>query len=192
MNIPLQPLVLSPLPYSYDAFEPFLSKEAMMVHYLGHHRNYVNKFNELIARLEGGEKLGRDISPLDLEFNFYGNLLHQYYWNSFTPKKTIPETFTKRLIRDSFNTTEQFLDEIGSAASSIKGSGWVVVTEESGELLISTIPNHELWQEARRPLLVLDVWEHAYYLDYQNKKNTFFLDMLKLINWDTFENRLTT
>lgn len=192
MKIPLQPLELIPLPYSYDAFEPFLSEEAMRLHHLGHQRGYVNKFNELLARLNAGEIIGKEISPFDLEFNFYGNLLHQYYWNSFNPGQTSPGIFTKKLIRDSFNTTDQFLSEIGSAAASIKGSGWVIVTEEEGLLEISTIPNHELWQEAKRPLLVLDAWEHAYYLDYQNKKNTFFLEMIKMINWHAFENRLTT
>lgn len=184
--IPLRPITLPPLPYSYDVFEPHISEDAMHIHHNGHHKGYVTKFNKLLRQFNSG----KNISMLDLEFNFFGHLLHSYYWNSISPLSTTPGPLTEKLIALSYGSFDSFLDQLISAAVSIKGSGWVAVVMEDGYISIKSFDNHELFQIQGQPLLVIDVWEHAYYLDYQNRKRTFFAKLVSFINWDTFEKRL--
>jgi len=194
MDIPLVPLSLAPLPFRYDAFKPVISSKAMRIHYEGHHKGYVTAFNKLLDRFDSGEIFREGgVSPSALEFNFYGHLLHSYYWNSLTPKKTVLGPKTKKIIKSSYKNLNIFLDALVNAAVNIKGSGWAVAIVEDDHLLVRSITNHDLWQLSRhRPLIVIDAWEHAYYLQHQNRKRSFFENIVKFINWNTFENRLTT
>jgi len=188
--IPRTTIQLPELPYNFNALSPILSAEAMRIHYLGHHKGYVDKFNKLLH--SGG-------SEEDLEFNYHGHLLHSLYWKSFTPKESFPGELTLRLIQGQFpgtNSVEDFLELLFNKAMSLKGSGWVVVSiaNKRAQLLLhtDTISNHnitELWPNSK-VLFVLDVWEHAFYLDYANKKNAFFKQMLQIIDWDTIEHRV--
>jgi len=195
MNIPLNnPLNLPPLPFAYDSFKPVISSKAMRIHYEGHHKGYVTTFNNLLDRFNRGEIFGKGgISPSVLEFNFYGHLLHSYYWNSITPQKTVPGPQTKKLIKASYKNLNAFLDDLVNTAANIKGSGWAIAIAEDGYLSVRGIPNHNLWEiSSHRPLVVIDAWEHAYYLQHQNRKRSFFENIVTFINWNTFENRLTT
>ena len=185
MYIPKEPLKLPPLPYSYDGLEPVTSPEALKIHYLGHHGGYVKKFNELLKN--GG-------SRADLEFNYSGHVLHSQFWESYNPHETIPGFATLDLITAKYPGTvypvENFVNDMVETAMKIKGSGWSLAVIRNGKLDIRSIPNHELRLVSREdPFLILDAWEHVYYLDYAHKKKEFFSGIVDLINWNTLERR---
>jgi Fe-Mn family superoxide dismutase len=221
VNIPLNRLILPPLPYYYDALEPLISAEAMRIHYEGHHKNYVDTFNKLLDRLEHVpimKPLFREsfpgehgVSPTSLEFNFFGHILHSHYWNSISPRRSSwPGPTTEAALSRSYLSLDgpgSFLIDLSQAAQSIKGSGWVVVVPSDCKRYIDvqTIENHNpleartTWsreairsETGKKPLLVFDAWEHAYYLDYQNKKGSFFKDLGEFINWDALEDGLSS
>ena len=161
MKIPNKPLYLPPLPYGYAGLEPITSAQALKIHYGGHHKGYVDKFNKLLK--EGGPKQ-------DLEFNYSGHILHTHYWESFGPKESYPGSITQRMLDPEF-----FVESLVDSAMKIKGSGWVVAVLDRGKVRIVSIANHNLRDIAHfDPLLVLDAWEHSYYIDFANMKKKFF------------------
>lgn len=185
MKIPKKKLFLPKLPYELDGLEPITSKKALEVHYRGHHEGYVNNFNRMLA--EGGSKE-------DLEFNFSGHILHSKFWESYSPIPTTPGTETIRLLSESFTDrypAEAFINYLVETAMKIKGAGWAVAVKHKNKLKIVSIANHDLRHIVNSdPLLLLDAWEHVYYLDYANKKKEFFEGIVNLVNWDVVENRI--
>jgi len=180
VKIPRSPQILRPLPYAYDAIEPVLSAEAMLIHHVNHQGGYVKKFNKLLKN--GG-------SEEDLEFNYSAHILHTLYFNNLaSPHSTHPGP--KFLA--SFPSAENCLLEMLQEASNIKGSGWALLVEDNKGLSIKSIPNHELGRVVNKckPILVLDLWEHAWYLDYQSDKADFLESIKSCINWDKVESRL--
>jgi Fe-Mn family superoxide dismutase len=180
LQLPKIPIILGALPFDYDALEPILTARNVVLHYDGHHAGYVKKYNSLLKK--GGSKD-------DLEFNYSGYILHIYYWNNLAPPySTIPgPLFTKKA--DNVN---QFIQKIINKALQIKGSGWTIVVQDRfGRLDIKNIPNHKLVDVlSYKPILIVDVWEHAYYPSYENRKKDFFQDFFKIVDWDRVETRL--
>ena len=189
------PIVLPALPWADNALEPFISKNTIGFHYGKHHKAYVDNLNGLIA--------GKPEADLDLVaivkgaagkadqtaiFNNAAQIWnHTFYWNSLRPKSDakVPKEIAD-LIGASFGTHEEFVKQFSAAAMGQFGSGWAWLVAEGGKLKVTKTPNAENpLTTSATPLLTLDVWEHAYYLDYQNRRKDYVAAVVdSLLNWD--------
>ena len=190
-----KPFVLAELPYDQNALAPTISAETLSYHYNKHHRAYLDKLNELVVgtefeELELEEVIVKTAGHAD-KAGIFNNAAqvwnHDFYWNSLSPKgggKPTGELGWK--IEASFGSYENFLKQFVEAGLTDFGSGWAWLVEDHGVLKISKTSNAEnpLSQGQGKALLALDVWEHAYYLDYQNRRNDYLKAVLdKLIHW---------
>lgn len=192
------------LPYAFDALEPHISAKTLQFHYGKHQMTYVANLNRLVGGTPWADRLGEcgfldhviaetkaeDNRPLYNNANQVWN--HDLFWNSMKPNGggDLPAGLKAR-VRHSFESVEKFLEAFHQTALGVFGSGWVWLVQDgpSGVALCAT-SNADRPKE--HPLLVLDVWEHAYYLDYQNVRATFVTAFLQhLVNWDLAESRLT-
>ncbi|MBN1237384.1 MAG: superoxide dismutase [Gammaproteobacteria bacterium] len=188
-----EPFSLPPLPWSESALSPVISKNTIEFHYGKHHAAYVKNLNGLVA--------GTDMADMPLEelvrsvygdsskqgvFNNAGQVWnHTFYWNSLTPTPTQPSQALLDKINESFGGMEEFQSQFKKAAAGQFGSGWAWLTLDGGKLAIETTPNAVTpMAEGRTCLLTVDVWEHAYYLDYQNRRPDYLQAVVeKLLNW---------
>lgn len=187
------PIQESTLPYRYDALEPHVSAKTLEFHHDKHHNGYIRKLNDLADGTPYAELSLEDIiararseARLDILVNAAQAWNHTFLWESMSPSgESAPEGRIKELVEESFGSVETFKSEFRDKALGLTGSGWVWLVESQGKLRVMTTMNADTpVGTAYRPLLVLDVWEHAYYLDYQNLRADYveaFLD--KLINW---------
>ncbi len=192
----IETFTLPPLPYEQNALEPYISGKTVSLHYGKHHQGYVSKLNELVLGTEFAElKLEEIIAKTSVGRNqetLFNNAAqvwnHNFYWNSLTPeggKKPTGEL--ERNIEISFGSYENLIQKFAETGMSQFGSGWVWLVKEDGKLRIFQTPDAENPISERRgtALLALDVWEHAYYLDYENRRNDYLARVLdKLINWN--------
>ncbi|MDX2188338.1 MAG: superoxide dismutase [Bacteroidota bacterium] len=198
---------LAPLSYSYDALEPFIDKLTMEIHYSKHHQAYVTNLNKAIANTDAAAlsiiELCNKISkyPIPVRNNAGGHFNHTFFWsilkvnNQQGPKGKVAE-----LINKKFGTFESFKDEFTKAALGRFGSGWAwLVLDKSGSLMITSTPNQDNpimdvvpENEKGTPIIGLDVWEHAYYLKYQNKRADYIAAFWNVVNWDKAEENLQT
>jgi Fe-Mn family superoxide dismutase len=194
---------LPPLPYKVDALEPHISKDIVDVHYNGHHKGYVNGANQFLERMEkvikGELQSGQyDVQGLmrGLVFNINGHKLHAIYWQNMAPAGKgggKPGGLLADLIDKQFGSFERFKQVFTETANSLPGTGWTVLyyDTETGNLQIMTIENHFLNQIIELPvLLIVDEFEHAYYLQYKNKRADYINAWWNVVNWDDAENRL--
>jgi len=199
-----KPFVLSELPYGQNALAPYISAETLKFHYGKHHRAYLDKLNELVrgtefAELELEEVVVRTAGHAD-KAGIFNNAAqvwnHDFYWSSLSPKGGgKPAGDLGRKIQKDFGSYENFLKEFAEAGMAAFGSGWAWLVEDRGALKITKTSNAEnpLSQGQGKALLALDVWEHAYYLDYQNRRIEYLKTILdKLINWRFAEMNLIT
>lgn len=177
---------LPKLPYSFDALEPHLDAETMEIHYTKHHQAYLDKLNEVLAiysDLSGtAEDLLKNLKSLPVDEadrkkiqNFAGGFVnHNFYWSIMGPDKQIDEALAADIMA-TFESVENFKKLFGDIAKAHFGSGWTwMVRDESGSLKIYTLPNQDSpLTLGHTPVLTLDVWEHAYYLKYRNKRTDF-------------------
>lgn len=188
-----EPFSLPPLPWNESALSPVISKNTIEFHYGKHHATYVKNLNGLVA--------GTDMADMPLEelvrsvygdsgkqgvFNNAGQVWnHTFYWNSLTPTPTQPSQALLDKINESFGGMEEFKSQFTKAAAGQFGSGWAWLTADNGKLAIETTPNAVTpMAEGRKCLLTVDVWEHAYYLDYQNRRPDYLQAVVdKLLNW---------
>ena len=188
---------LPKLQYSYDALEPYIDKETMEIHYTKHHQSYVDKLNKA---LEGHEELlGKTVEELlknlegvseeirtAVKNNAGGHLNHNFFW-TILKKDIQPNGEILEAIRKDFRSYENFLQEFKFSAISQFGSGWawLVFNPLGNKLEITKTRDHENpITENKIPLLVIDVWEHAYYLKYQNRRPEYIDNFFKVINWE--------
>lgn len=183
----------STLPYDYKALEPYISAETLSYHYDKHHRGYVDKLNKLIdgtsyagLPLEDIVTRARENADIDILNNALQVWNHAFLWESMSPNGgSVPEGRVKELIEDSFGDLQTFRDRFKEAAVSHFGSGWVWLVLDGPRLRILTTVNADSPVGTHMlPVLTLDVWEHAYYVDYRNERARYvetFLD--KLVNW---------
>jgi Fe-Mn family superoxide dismutase len=188
------PHVLPPLPYPDNALDPVISANTLSFHYGKHHKTYVDNLNKLIA--------GSELADLSLEeiiastagkadkigvFNNAAQVWnHTFYWNSLSPKGGgEPPSALKQKIEASFGSVEACKKELATAATTQFGSGWAWLAQDGDKLQVIKTGNADLpLTKGIKPLLTIDVWEHAYYLDYQNRRPDYVNAVLdKLINW---------
>lgn len=186
---------LEGLPYEYDALEPHIDKRTMEIHHDKHHAGYVKKLNAALDKHPGlkeksPEELLKDIDaiPEDIRTavrnNGGGHVNHSLFWEILA--KDVPEDGELvEAIEQKFGSTEGFKEEFKNAALGRFGSGWAwLVLNEEDELEITSTPNQDTpLSQGKRPILCIDVWEHAYYLKYQNRRAEYIDAFLKLINW---------
>src|SRR5262245_47716288 len=182
---------LPELPYDYAALEPHVSGKLMELHHQKHHATYVKNANETIDKLdENREK--NDFTRLGalekaLAFNLSGHVLHSIFWQNLAPKAGgPPQGELAQALKEDFGSFEAFQRQLTEVASTIMGSGWAaLVWEPIGRRLLTTqIYDHQSnLSQGGIPLMVLDAWEHAYYLQYQNRKTDFFQAAWNLWNW---------
>jgi superoxide dismutase, Fe-Mn family len=172
--VDMKKLTITPLPYSYVALEPVISKQIMELHHDKHYASYVNNFNNL---LETGK-----VSS----FNYNGAILHDIFWNNMRPllENNLPP-------KGIFEDFEKFKQDFSTAAITVEGSGWAVWWKTEGGMVIGQLEKHNLLGlNGATPVLVLDVWEHAYYLQYLNDRKSYVEKWWSLVNWDDVQKRL--
>lgn len=189
------PITLPPLPYPDDALAPVISANTISFHYGKHHKGYVDNLNKLIANTpyEGQplEKIIAGAAGKADETAIFNNAAqiwnHTFYWQSLSPNGGgDPPAALMKQIEASFGSLEDCRKSLADAATKQFGSGWAWLVRQGGGLAVTKTPNAELpLTPDVKPLLVIDVWEHAYYLDYQNRRADYVAAVLdKLINWE--------
>ena len=183
------------IPYAKDALEPNISEDTLNFHYGKHHQAYVNKLNELVAGtdLENNtlEEIIKATDTDDSKAGIFNNAAqvwnHTFYWNSMSPDGGgKPTGIVLEKIIESFGSYEEFATQFKNAGATQFGSGWAWLVLENGKLAIKKTANAKtpLTTNAK-PLMTMDVWEHAYYLDYQNARPSYMNTFLeKLVNWE--------
>lgn len=191
-----------PLPFSFDALEPYIDAATMAVHYQKHYAGYTAKFNEAVAKngLTGkpAEEILRQSSKWgDAIRNQGGGYYnHTFFWQTLAPAGAYkPSERLLTALSNGFGSMENFEEAFTKAALGVFGSGWAWLTEEKGSLAIVATPNQDnplmdVADHKGKPLLGLDVWEHAYYLKYQNRRAEYIKAFLQLVNWDKVEANL--
>ena len=189
------PLALSPLPYAENALEPIITAKTMSFHYGKHHKAYVDNLNKLIAGTEYAalslEKIITSTAGKPEKAAIFNNAAqnwnHTFYWKSMSPKGGgEPPAALKRKIEAAFGSVDACKKELASTAVSQFGSGWAWLVLEGDKLKVVKTANADIpMSMGLKPLLAIDVWEHAYYLDYQNRRADYVNAVLnKLINWE--------
>ncbi len=189
---------LPELQYSYDSLEPYIDAATMEIHYSKHHQTYTNNLNDAISKhpeLEGKtiESLLEDPTsiPEDIRTavinNGGGYLNHNLFWSYMTPEKTVPSQDLLESINTTFGTLDAFKEQFTKAATTRFGSGWAwLVKDKENKLKIYSTANQDSpLTLGDKPLLGIDVWEHAYYLKYQNRRIEFVQNWWNVVNWNT-------
>jgi Fe-Mn family superoxide dismutase len=185
---------LAALPFAEDALEPVLSAETLTLHHGKHHRKYVDTMNELLQKthIDGA-------SLEDVVRNSKGKLFnnaaqawnHDFYWHSLSPKRRRPAGTLLHKLEKDFGSYERFADSFAAAANGQFGSGWAWLVNKDGKLEVVTSANADTpMAHGIKCLLTVDVWEHAYYVDYRNERERYVSAILNHLNWEFAENNL--
>ena len=187
---------LPALPYDYNALEPFIDAKTMEIHHSKHHQAYITKVN---AALDG---TGLEDTPINelcgilsevpenirgaVRNNGGGHANHSLFWNSLTSYKTTPSSELLDAINTAFGDMNSFKTEFSNAAATRFGSGWAwLIKNDDGSVSVMSTPNQDNpYMEGKTPILGLDVWEHAYYLNYQNRRPDYINAFFEIINWE--------
>ncbi|MFA5623786.1 MAG: superoxide dismutase [Bradymonadales bacterium] len=190
---------LAPLPYGYDALEPYIDEATVRLHHDKHHAGYVNGGNKVLKALIAARQSG-DYSQIkglsrDLAFHGSGAFLHELYWSMLGPKRDskVPAKLASQINKD-FGSFEAFKSQMTAVSVGAEGSGWGVLAWDpySKQLVISFAENHQHASvRSSVPLLVCDVWEHAYYLKYQNRRAEYVDAWWNLVDWEKVGKRFT-
>ncbi|TVY40419.1 Superoxide dismutase [Mn], mitochondrial [Lachnellula occidentalis] len=191
---------LPDLPYDYGALEPSISGKIMELHHKNHHQTYVNSFNTATEQLQAAESKQDIAAQIALQpvinFNGGGHINHTLFWENLAPSKNggggEPGGQLKTAIETSYGSLSSFKTKFNTALAGIQGSGWawLVKDTETGQVQIRTYANQDPVVGKYKPLLGIDAWEHAYYLQYQNRKAEYFSAVWDVVNWKTVEKRL--
>ncbi len=193
---------LPDLPYDYNALEPHIDEKTMKIHHTKHHQGYVNKLNAALDKHKGHtshedfssmtvQNLLRNINkvPADIREavvnNGGGHANHSLFWEIMSPEGSKPTGEVVEAIKQEFGSFENFKEEFSEAAKTQFGSGWAwLVVNKEGKLEVFSTPNQDSpLMEDLSPILGLDVWEHSYYLNYQNKRPDYVEAFFNIINW---------
>ena len=198
------PFTLPKLPYAYDALEPYIDAQTMQIHHDKHHQAYVDNLNKAVA---GDETLSRltverllqrvDTLPANLRTAVRnqggGHANHSLFWQTLCPaaKSGKPSGSFAAALERSFGGRERFEEQLRTNAAGVFGSGWAWLSLDSRkQLVLDSAPNQDSpLMSGRQPLLGIDVWEHAYYLKYQNRRAEYLKAILSVINWDLISAR---
>jgi superoxide dismutase, Fe-Mn family len=190
-----------PLPYSYGALEPYIDAQTMEIHYSKHHTAYLKNINEAIAAekidVKDESDFFRKASGLSAKARNNGGGVwnHNFFWQVMKPNGGPPTGKISDAINSSFGSFDKFKEQFTQAGMTRFGSGWAWLVNDQGKLKIGSTPNQDnpLMDNSDlkgTPLLALDVWEHAYYLKYQNKRNEYISNWWNVVNWDEVAKRL--
>lgn len=199
----MEKFVLPPLPYGYSALEPDLDGRTVEIHYTKHHQGYVHNLNIALAKhpelfSKSLEELltNLDQIPADIRTAVRnqggGDYIHTMFWNCMAPATTQPrepQGLLKTALEKSFGSIADFKKKFEETAIAHFGSGWAwLVVDKNGDLKIVSTPNHDIPQrDGLKPILVVDVWEHAYYLKFQNRRAEFLASWWNVVNWPYVE-----
>ena len=182
--------VLPDLPYDYSALEPHISGRIMELHHDKHHKTYVDGANTTVAKMQevrdSGDLANVNKLQKDLAFNLSGHVNHTVFWTNLTPDSGRPDGELGAAIDDSFGSFDKFQAHFTASALGIQGSGWSILAWDSlgQKLLIEQLYDHQgNLATATVPLLMLDMWEHAFYLDYVNVKADYVKAFWNIVNW---------
>ncbi|MCX8185443.1 MAG: superoxide dismutase [Sulfolobales archaeon] len=199
MSTPKKLYELPPLPYPYEALEPFISREQLRIHYEIHHKAYVDGANRTLQMMDDSRRENKlfDVKAALklLSFNIGGHVLHSIYWNSMAPPSKgggKPGGKLGDKIAEDFGSFERFKQEFTEAALTVEGSGWAALTycRGTGRLIIMQIEKHNTNVYPMFPiLLVVDAFEHAYYIDYRNDRRKYLENWWNIVNWSFAEER---
>lgn len=193
--IPESDAVLPELPYAYDALEPFIDKETMELHHSKHHKAYVDGVNNARKKLKQARDSG-DFSLIEhwskkLAFHSGGHFLHTLFWKCMSPKnkdnKNTPSSELLNRINLDFGSFDNFKKQFSAAANAVEGSGWALLHcyNKTKSLAIMIAENqHKLSPWGTTPILGIDVWEHAYYLKYRNKRADYVSAWWEVVSWN--------
>jgi len=190
---------LPDLPYDYGALEPAISGKIMELHHKNHHQTYVNGYNTAVEKLEAATTKSDIASQIALQplINFHGggHINHTLFWENLAPKNQggggEPSGKLKSAIETSYGSVSDFQSKFNTTLAGIQGSGWawLVKNNETGQVLIKAYANQDPVVGQYTPLLGVDAWEHAYYLQYQNRKAEYFKAVWDVVNWKAAESR---
>jgi Fe-Mn family superoxide dismutase len=203
LAVPPPPFTLPPLPYAADALEPYIDAQTMTIHHDKHHQAYVDNLNKAVANAPSlaGMSVEELLAKLDtvpeavrtaVRNQGGGHANHSLFWQTLAPAKgQQPKGKLAAAIDRSFGSYSKFEDQLKAAAAGVFGSGWGwLVLDSSNKLAIESDPNQDSpISKGRKPLLGIDVWEHAYYLKYQNRRADYLAAIVKVINWDFVSQR---
>ena len=194
-----QPYALPDLPYDYAALEPHISGHVMELHHDKHHAAYVNGANETLEKLQavGASCDFATISMLerDLAFHVSGHVLHSVLWTNLSPDSAgqpDPSSALVSVLDDTFGGFDRFRSQMTEAATKVQGSGWAVASWEpvAGRIVLQQVHDHQgNHAQGTVPLLAIDAWEHAFYLQYENRKAEFFEALWNIVNWSDVQAR---
>ena len=190
---------LPKLDYSYDALEPYFDAETMEVHHSKHHQGYTDKLNAALSEHtelaeQSAERIITNLDSVPEEIRQAvrnsggGYINHNLFWQTLTPPKEgqeLPDIDITHEIKNKYGSYESFVETFTAAASSHFGSGWIwLVVDKDGQLEITTTVNQDSpFTDGKTPILTLDVWEHAYYLKYQNRRPEYIEAWWNIVNW---------
>jgi Fe-Mn family superoxide dismutase len=192
---------LPPLPYAYDALEPHIDAQTMQIHHTKHHQAYIDKVNAAISgtplEQKSVEDLIRDLAAvpekdrMTVRNNGGGHANHTLFWTVLSPSGGgAPKGELAKAIDEACGSFDQFKEKFGDAAKTRFGSGWAWLSVSGGKLQVESTPNQDSpLMEGRTPILGLDVWEHAYYLKYQNRRPDYVGAFWNVVNWDEVARR---
>lgn len=192
------------LAYAYDALENSIDARTMEIHFTKHHAGYVRKLNAAVdaedIKVTSLEEMLRGVSQYsqNVRNNGGGHYNHQLFWKGMKPGGSTPSGAVLNAIKSAFGSFESFRNSFSNTAGSVFGSGWAwLVSDNEGKLAVGSTPNQDnplmdLAQFKGIPLLGLDVWEHAYYLHYQNRRGDYIKAFWDIVDWDEVNRRYTS
>lgn len=185
------------LPYAFDALEPYIDARTMEIHYLKHHQAYIDALNKALEKYpELAQKpvdvVVQELSTIPFDIRTIvqnhggGHANHSFFWNCMSAKKQEPSQELERILSERFGSLLAFKQDFATAAKSRFGSGWAwLVIDQKGDLTITSTANQDSpLTQGQKPLLGLDVWEHAYYLHYQNRRADYIDAWWHVVNWE--------
>jgi Fe-Mn family superoxide dismutase len=189
---------LPPLPYAEDALAPVISAETLKLHHGKHHKKYVDTMNQLLEKEPPGAISAA--STLDevvraAKGKLFNNAAqawnHHFYWHSLSPKRQRPSGALLHRLEKDFGSYERFADAFSTAATGVFGSGWAWLVDKDGKLEVATTANADTpMAHGIKCLLTVDVWEHAYYVDYRNERERYVSAIRDRLNWEFAEKNL--
>lgn len=196
----VQKYELPALPYDFNALEPVISAEIMTLHYTKHHQGYVNNLNKALEQFAEAEQK-KDLAQMTallqaIKFNGGGNINHSIFWTNLAPVKNggggKPDGALAKAIDTNFGSYDAFVEQLSNKATNLQGSGWAWLgyNKATKALEIATCDNQDpLVTKSLVPLLGIDVWEHAYYLQYKNVRADYVKAIWQIVNWKNVAER---
>ena len=189
---------LPDLPYGYKDLEPYISEEQLKIHHDKHHQAYVDGANAILKKFDNRDSEEFDVKAISKELTFHvgGYVLHKFFWENMGPADKCggePTGTIAEYIEKDFGSFERFKKEFSQAAIGVEGSGWAVLTlcRMTNRIFIMQVEKHNVnLIPGFRIMLALDVWEHAYYLDYKNKRPDYVEAFWNLVNWDEVNRKM--